>query len=120
MSSLRLRKLIINPLVASFQSLFKLLFPHPLFKLSSWTNQSQKNLNCVACSYRDKKKEISTEKFWTNFCLETFQRLIQNFEAITQKLGLSKKKRLELVWEKQHFQKTEVMCYVIFVPKPFF
>ena len=38
-------------------------------------NDVFKNFNCVALPY-EKKLEISTKIFWTNFCLETFRWLI--------------------------------------------
>ena len=58
-----------------FTFLFKRLFPHPLFKVSSWKKSVSEKLQLCGFPLTI-KKEISTETLWTNFCMETFQRLI--------------------------------------------
>ena len=75
-SSFPLKKLIINPLVALFLHSCLKTFPSSFVQSQFMEKISLRKTSIVLLALDEKKKEISTETLWTNFCIETFQRLI--------------------------------------------
>ena len=116
-SSFRLKKNLSSILLQHyFTSLFKIVFPHPLFKLSSWKNQSQKNFN-VWLSLTEAKKKFR-QKYHRLILFGNVSEIDSKLQSHSPKISFSKKNNWNLCGKNNTFTKKS-MCYGIFVPKPF-
>ena len=109
-SSFPLKKLIINPLVALFSHSCLKTFPLSFVQSEFMGKISLRKTSIVWLSFDEKKKKFRQKHFDLIFVWNVSEidlKLRSHYPKVTP---FCKKKRLQLVWEKQLFHKNDVMC----------